>query len=68
MIYDKYEINKDSGFGSMFWVSPNGKGGSIPTVLSGLFTSVPEAIKAIDMYKSSFKTKVKSNAAKVSNG
>jgi hypothetical protein len=42
------------------------KQGSIPTSLSGLYTTVGEAKKAIDIYKSSFKGKT--NAKKQSNG
>jgi len=42
--------------------------GSIPMVLTGMYTSELEAKKAIDLYKESFKSKVKSNASKQSNG
>jgi hypothetical protein len=66
MIYKDYSIetaddarNKKIGL--------NGKG-SIPTVLTGMYTSELEARKAIDLYKESFKSKVKSNASKQSNG
>ena len=66
MIYKDYTIetaddarNKKIGF--------DGKG-SIPMVLTGMYTSELEAKKAIDLYKESFKSKVKSNASKQSNG
>lgn len=68
MIYDKYEIVQDSAFGSMYRIKPTGKGGSIPTVLSGMYTTTSEAVKSIDRYTSSFKQKVKSNATKLSDG
>ena len=66
MVYEGYTIetsedarNKRIGY--------DGKG-SIPTILTGLYTSELEARKAIDQYKESYKPKVKSNASKQSNG
>lgn len=42
------------------------KQGSIPTILSGLYTTMGEAKRAIDIYKASFKGK--SNGKKQSDG
>jgi len=68
MEYDKYRIVQDEQFQTMSRVVLAGKGGSIPTVLTGLYTTKVEAIQAIEKYKSSHKTKVKQNASKLSDG
>lgn len=55
--YQGFKISKDSQWPAMVRVSPAGKGGSIPTTLSGLFSTGADAKKAIDAYKASYKKK-----------
>jgi hypothetical protein len=64
--YLGYNIVSGEGPESRFKrIKPIGKG-SIPTVLTGLYTTALEAKKAIDTQKA--KSKVKANATKQSNG
>lgn len=66
--YMGYEIVKADGNNvRMKRIKTIGKG-SIPTVLTGLFTSEKEAIKAIDNYKQFTADRIKENAKKQSNG
>ena len=66
--YEGFKIMKDETWTTMLRVAPAGKGGSIPTVLSGLYSSQAEVQKSIDTYRSTHKEKVKANATKLSNG
>ena len=66
--YMGYEIVKADGNNvRMKRIKTIGKG-SIPTVLTGLFTSEKEAMKAIDNYKQFTADRIKENAKKQSNG
>lgn len=66
--YEGFSIVKDETWEVMFRVKPVGKGGSIPTVLSGLYSTQVDAKKSIDAYRDTHKAKVKSNASKLSVG
>ena len=66
--YEGFKIVVDENWGTMFRVKPAGKGGSIPTVLAGLYSTTDLAQKGIDTYRSTHKEKVKSNATKLSVG
>ena len=56
--YQGFKISKDLQWPAMVRVSPAGKGGSIPTTLSGLFSTGADAKKAIDMTNSDLEKSV----------
>ena len=64
-IYKGYQIKPHKEFGSMSIVVTDGKGGKIPDVLSGMFTSVGLAVNVIDQYLET-KKKDTTNAEKIS--
>jgi hypothetical protein len=64
MIYGKYKIEKHRNY-TLYLIHPESKG-SVPKVLSGSYTSVGEAISAIDSHEEKIKgimnAKAKSNS------
>lgn len=48
--YNGYFITPEKTSPPLVYISTVGKGGKVPDVLSGLFTSRTEAYKAIDAY------------------
>lgn len=50
MIYKGYQIKPYEPFPSLWRLSPENRGGSIPVVLTSMFTSVATARAAIDSY------------------
>lgn len=55
--YEGFKIQKDEKWATMFRVAPSGRGGSIPTVLAGLYQSQQQAKDSIDSYRSQSKKK-----------
>lgn len=55
--YQGFKISKDEKWATMYRVSPAGKGGSIPTTLSGMYQTVGQAKDSIDAYKAQYKKK-----------
>lgn len=55
--YEGFKISKDEKWSTMYRISPSGKGGSIPTVLSGLYQNTPAAKASIDAYRAQYKKK-----------
>lgn len=55
--YQGFKISQDEQWNTMYRVSPAGKGGSIPTVLSGLYQTTVAAKDSIDTYKAQYKKK-----------
>lgn len=51
VIYEGYIISSSKEFAPMLSIATEGKGGKVPNVLAGLFTSVGLAKSAIDRYK-----------------
>lgn len=64
MEYREFKVNGDGKFGYVF-ITHNGSG-KIPKALSGMFTSYPEAQKAINKYLSDNK-RIKKNATTASS-
>lgn len=48
--YKEYQIKPDKQYPSHYVIVTAGRGGKIPNVLSGLFTSVKIGMDAIDKY------------------
>jgi hypothetical protein len=65
--YKGYKIITAEANSNYKQIKPIGKG-SIPTVLTGLYTTTGEARSAIDIERSIHQSKVKTNASKKSNG
>jgi hypothetical protein len=51
-IHEGYQIKPSKVISTAYIVVTDGKGGKIPNVLSGMFSSVTEAVKSIDLYLS----------------
>lgn len=58
MEYKSYLIEREEGGTASLVIRHTGKG-SLPTMLSGKFTTAGNAIKAVDMYLSTKKTTTK---------
>lgn len=48
--YRGYQIKPDKQYPNNYVIVTSGRGGKIPNVLDGLFTSVPIGMNAIDKY------------------
>ena len=48
-----YKVVADPAWNTLYRIQNTKKGGSMPTVLTGLYTTQTEAMKAIDLYKTS---------------
>jgi hypothetical protein len=53
--HNGYKVTQDPSWNTLYRVQNIKKGGSMPTVLTGLYTTQSEAMKAIDLYKTSSK-------------
>lgn len=53
--YNGYSVVADTSWNTLYRIKNLKKGGSMPVVLTGLYTTQSDAIKAIDLYKSSSK-------------
>lgn len=50
IVYEGYQIKQSKQMPTLYVIVTDGKGGKIPDVLSGMFTSTPIAKQEIDNY------------------
>lgn len=67
-IYKGYQIKPHKEYPSNYIVVTDGKGGKIPAVLEGLFTSRGIAAETIDKYLTTKQTKDTKNGEAVNEG
>lgn len=68
MEYKNYLITPSSSGAKCYSIATAGRGGKIPDVMSGIFTSKGVAMQVIDTYLESKEKKVMTNDEKVSQG
>lgn len=68
MNYKGYLITPVKGLGSAYEIATEGRGGKIPNVMLGTFTSRGSATQVIDSYLTSKENSMKQNDKEISKG
>lgn len=68
MNYKGYLITATKGLGSAYEIATEGRGGKIPKMMEGLFTSRGSAMQVVDFYLASKEKAVTDNAKEISKG
>lgn len=68
MVYKGYIISPASSGAKCYSIATEGRGGKIPDIMGGVFTSRGVAMQLIDAYVESKQKNVKSNDEKSSKG
>lgn len=68
MNYKGYLITPVKGLGSAYEIATEGRGGKIPNIMTGLFTSRGSAMQVVDFYLASKESVVNTNGEKISKG
>lgn len=68
MVYKGYIISPTSSGAKCYSIATEGRGGKIPKIMEGLFTSRGSAMQVVDYYLASKEKAVTENAKEISKG